>query len=313
MILTLTLNSALDQVLVVDRFVSGSSLLAPESVWCVGGKGLDASVALRGLGAATTGLALLGGDNGRKLLAILEAYGILPVPVWVAGETRICTVIAETETGAVTHIKSGGIAPQERDFAALAALFRQHAAHAPWAILAGSLPPGAPASVYAGYIQVAREVGCQALLDCSGEPFRLGIAAGPAVAKLNREEFASTFGAVGNTLADLAASARQVVAEYGLKIFIVTCGADGILAVTSTESLLARAPDQRAVNAAGAGDAVSAALCLSLSQGAALHEALRFAAAVGAASVLTAATAECRLDDVKRILPAVALVQDFER
>ncbi|MCC7130291.1 MAG: hypothetical protein B6D39_08025 [Anaerolineae bacterium UTCFX2] len=310
MLLTVTLNPAIDQVLVVDRFVAGSDIPASQAVTCVGGKGLDVSVALRGFGVETTGLTLLAGANGCELQGILEEYGIVTAPVWVEGEIRICYVIAETESGAVTHIKHGGITPKPQDYQELVEELERLCQGAQWVICAGSLPGNADPSIYAEYIERARAHGCKTLIDCSGEPFRRGLAAHPEIAKMNRNEFQETFPAITHSLTDLSPTTltpvvRQVALEYDLDCFVVTCGADGILAVTPEASFIARAPVQQAYNAAGAGDAVSAALCWQMSSGKTFQEALHFAAAAGAAAVLTLATGECNADDVYRILPNV--------
>jgi len=312
MLLTVTLNPAIDQVFVVDRFISGSDVTARQAATCVGGKGLDVSVALRCLGVETTGLALLAGVNGHELQGILDHYGIVTAPVWVEGDTRVCYVIAEAESGVVTHIKHGGINPKPEDYQALFRKFDVLCQQAQWVICAGSLPANASPSIYAEYIERARTSGCKTLVDCSGEPFRAGLAAHPDIAKMNRDEFRDTFPSIAHSLTDfspanLALHARQVALEYDLGYFVMTCGADGILAITREEGFIARAPVQQAKNAAGAGDAVSAALCWQLSLGETFEDALCFAAATGAAAALTLATGECNVEDVHRILQGVEI------
>jgi fructose-1-phosphate kinase PfkB-like protein len=94
-----------------------------------------------------------------------------------------------------------------------------------------------------------------------------------------------------------------------LPALVLTCGPDGILAVTKEGAWLAASPVQQEVNAAGAGDAVSGALPYRLSLGDPWPEALRWAAAISAAAVLTPGTADCRLEDVERILEETTVRQ----
>jgi 6-phosphofructokinase 2 len=99
----------------------------------------------------------------------------------------------------------------------------------------------------------------------------------------------------------------EVRREYRLPALVVTCGKQGILALTPEGDFLAAASEQAVVNAAGAGDAVSAGLAWRLSLGDGWEETLRWAAAAGAATVLTAGTADCELAQVERIYPQVKI------
>ena len=89
MILTVTLNSAIDKVLLVDEFTPGLPMQAHKVVTSVGGKGLDAAVTLRHLGVETVGLAFVAGENGRQLAGLLESYGILPELIVAVGSQDI--------------------------------------------------------------------------------------------------------------------------------------------------------------------------------------------------------------------------------
>ena len=105
----------------------------------------------------------------------------------------------------------------------------------------------------------------------------------------------------------LCPPARAILRRYGLPALVITCAADGILAVLPEGSLWARTLPQDEINAAGAGDAVSAALVWRLSQGDGWDSALRWAAAASAAVVLTEATADCRWEDIQRIFASTTV------
>jgi fructose-1-phosphate kinase PfkB-like protein len=122
---------------------------------------------------------------------------------------------------------------------------------------------------------------------------------------MNRRELSQTFGVAACSLAELAAQAAQLCRREDLPALVVTCGEEGILAITGQGSYRAIAPPQDEVNAAGAGDAVSAALVWRLSLGETWQQALRWAAAASEAVVLTEATADCRLSDVECNFPLV--------
>ncbi|MGB9800342.1 MAG: hypothetical protein ACPLUL_09645 [Thermanaerothrix sp.] len=121
MYLTVTPNSALDRVYFIDAFIPGTRMVATKSVESVGGKGLDASVALRGLNLETLALGFVAGNNGHALVNLLDNYGIHHDLIWVEGETRLAMVIVEQSHHRHSHIMSGGILfqhPPKKNFSA---------------------------------------------------------------------------------------------------------------------------------------------------------------------------------------------------
>ena len=303
MILTVTLNSAIDKVLLVDEFTPGLPMQAHKVVTSVGGKGLDAAVTLRHLGVETVGLAFVAGENGRQLAGLLESYGILPELVWVDGETRICYVIAESKTQRLSHIKVGELQISSQQLQQFLNTYKKRLAGASWVICAGSIPPSLPGSFYGILVQSASQAGVRVLVDGSQEAILATLAYHPAIIKMNWEEFIWTFKKDSDSFEDLVSKARQVYSQQNLTSLIITCGSRGILAFTQEGNFHARAPIQPVLNAAGAGDAVSAALAWRLSLDDAWPAALKWAAATAAAVVLTEGTADCRLRDVQAIYP----------
>lgn len=306
MILTVTANAALDRVLFIPEFTPGATLRPVRSLDAVGGKGFDASVTLAGLGAESVALGFIAGPTGQRLQFLLESYGIRHELVSVEGDTRIAHVVVETDHGnRETHITTTGYTVAPADIERLVERFRAWSPSVKWAVMSGSLPAGAPSDFYAALIGLACSAGVSTLVDCTGEPARKAAAAKPTVLKLNRAELAEAFGAQAPTLPELAICVQLLRADYGLTNIVVTAGRDGILAVTSAGIFVAGAPAQTAVNAAGAGDAVSGAIAWRLGRGDAWPEALRWAAAAGAAATLTDRTAEVRREDVQRLLADV--------
>jgi fructose-1-phosphate kinase PfkB-like protein len=166
-----------------------------------------------------------------------------------------------------------------------------------------------PGDFYRTLVELAHAAGKRSLIDATGQPLAAALAvpagAAPTIVKLNREEFAQTFDVAFASLAELIAAAQRFHAERQLANLVLTSGRDGVVAITQAGAYHVLAPRQQAVNAAGAGDATSAALVWRLGAGDDWPTALRWAGATGAASVLTAATAEVRLEDVQRLLPEV--------
>jgi 1-phosphofructokinase family hexose kinase len=311
MILTVTANSALDKVIYIEEFIPTTDMRSRQMVESVGGKGFDTSVVLASLGVPNLALGIVAGSSGKRLEQLLKGYGIQTDLVWVEGETRVANVIVETLHNRQSHVTTPGYIVSE---AAAAEFTRRYCEHlgehlggqlrqTDWVIASGSIPEGLPADYYRTLAQLARQAGVNFLVDCSGEPLRLAMQGQPSVLKMNRQEFAEAFGIRAKSVKELAKLASAFRIEQGLPALVITCGMDGILAITGEGEFLAASPAQVEVNSAGAGDAVSAAIPWRLSLGESWSEALRWGAAVSAAVVLTPGTADCNPDDVTRILP----------
>jgi fructose-1-phosphate kinase PfkB-like protein len=189
------------------------------------------------------------------------------------------------------------------------ARFAAHLPAAAWAVAAGSLPPGMPSTFYRTVTEQAQAAGRPILIDATGLPLLDCLPARPDVVKLNQDEFVETFDLSGGELSAVVEAAHQVRQRYQLSTLVLTCGREGLMVVTEAATLQAQAPVQRAINAAGAGDATSAALVWRRRVGDSWAEAARWAAAVGAASVTTEGTAEVRLADVDHLLPDVRVTR----
>lgn len=306
MFLTITPNAALDLLLFLPEFQPGTPVHASRVVYSVGGKALDASVALHHLGQDSLAQFCLAGRTGDLLVEVLQRYPrIRPQPLAVDGETRTAHILVETSLGRHTHVFSGGLhltpTHQEHLFIQCQNLIPQ----ARFALTGGALPPGLPLDFFLTLSRLCSGSNLPLLVDSWGEPLLACLPAHPAVVKLNRDEFSWTFGSTPASLEDLMVSARAVRQAHALPSLVITCGADGLLAFTAQGTYRAWAPPQKVVNAAGAGDAASAALAWRLSEGDDWPTALTWAAAASAASVLTEGTADLNLSDALNLLNIV--------
>jgi 1-phosphofructokinase family hexose kinase len=303
MILTVTANSALDKVIYIEEFIPTTDMRSQHMSESVGGKGFDSSVVLASLGIQNLALGIVAGSSGKRLEQLLDSYGIPTDLIWVEGETRIANVIVETLHHRQSHVMTPGYVVSEAAAAEFTLRYCEHLPETEWVIASGSLPEGLPADYYRRLAQLAKEAEVKFLVDCSGEPLRLAAQGQPTVLKMNRLEFEQAFGLHASSLEELSRLAGAFRRERDVPALVITCGKDGILAVSEQGAFLAASPAQVEVNSAGAGDAVSAAIPWRLSLGDGWREALRWGAAVSAAVVLTPGTADCNPEDVARILP----------
>lgn len=310
MVLTINVNAAVDEVLFVDSFNPGKTMRTDRAFYCVGGKGLDSAVVLSCIGAPVQAITFLAGTNGARLKALLDGYGIATDYIGVPGETRTAHIIVEECNHRHSHITTEGYTLAAADIDRLIERIVFHADRSRWAVIAGSIPSGAPIDLYRTLVLTLKGRGIPVLVDCDGELMRHAISAKPAIVKMNQTEYCDTFGIDRANLdfKDMprwCEEIRRAHVQSGCDALVITCGVRGILAAAGETVIHAVAPAVREVNAAGAGDAVSAALAYRLSSGDSWSAAMRFAAAVSAAVVLTEKTAECRMADVARLLPDI--------
>lgn len=315
MILTINANAAVDIILFIDRFRSGETMRPSRVVTGVGGKGLDSALVLRTLGAPVQAVSFAAGHNGQILADLLKTKDVPVDFIWVPGETRVANVIVEVEVNHHSHITTPGYKVTGQDCETFKQCIEQYASHAIWAIVAGTLPEGAPLSLYHEIITLLHRHRVKVLVDCSGQFALESLTAGPEIVKMNQDEFSQTFQVRPIGQVESLGVIRGIMQRFAIQNFVLTCGKAGLLAFTPEATYRASAPRQPEVNAAGSGDAVSAALTYHLSLGDSWDVALRWAAAAGAAVVRTEGTAECRLSDIEQIyaLTAVQVVEEHRR
>ena len=290
MIYTVTLNPAVDRELTVPTIEFDSVLRA--SAWRVdyGGKGFNVSRMLRALGSDSVALGFAGGRSGELLRDGLESLGIGTDFVWVAGETRTnVSIVTEAHDHYVKANEPGPtISPAEE--IALVRKVRQLAKAGDWWVLAGSLPPGVPASIYMQLIGDIQAAGAWVILDSSGDALRDGCAARPFLAKPNDVEIHKLTGLPVGNMAEIAAAA-QAMQRSGVDNVIVSLGKKGALLADAESVWLAASPQIEEKNPIGAGDSMVGGLVWGLSQGFPLPQVLRWGIACGAATASMSGTA----------------------
>lgn len=290
MIYTLTLNPAVDRELTVPAIEFDTVLRASDWRVDFGGKGFNVSRMLMALGTASTALGFAGGRAGELLRDGLESLGIATDFVWVAGETRTnVSIVSETHDHYVKVNEPGptiAAANQEK----LLAQIQRLAQPGDWWVLAGSLPPGVPATMVAAIIAVLHEAGAKAILDTSGAALKAGCGARPFLAKPNDVEAGQLTGRPVQNQAQIAAAAQAVQAA-GVTNVVISLGKDGALLADGRQTVFAASPAIEERNPIGAGDSMVGGLVWGLSQGQEVAEALRWGIACGAATASMSGTA----------------------
>jgi tagatose 6-phosphate kinase len=265
MILTVTLNPALDLTYAVDRVELGRVHRVRDVAARAGGKGLNVARLLRARGAAVHATGLLGGHTGAQLARLLTEEGVAHSFVTVAGESRRTVVV--TDGTDATGFWEPGPAVTDEEWRAFLDVFRAFVRDAAVVVLSGSLPPGLADDAYAALVAIAATSGARCVLDTDGSALRAGCAAGPTVVKPNAAELTAATGLHVEDAAQALAAARSLRGDTPT-VVVASLGPDGLVAATPTGDWRAYLPEPLTGNATGAGDACVAVLAAGLANGA---------------------------------------------
>lgn len=278
MILTVTLNLALDVTYHVESVRLGATTAVDSVARQAGGKGVNVARVLHALGreVAVTGFA--GGVTGAAARNELTASGLRDQTVPVAGDSRTALIIVDSD-GQATGFSEPGPEVSSDEWQRMLARFGALIGSSDAVVVSGSLPPGVPVDAYAQLISIAASRAVPALLDAHGEALVRGVDARPDIIKINAGELASVV-----DRPDVLAGAR-LLRELGAGAVVITDGADGLIGVSEHGAWQAKPPGPLRGNPTGAGDAASAALIAGLVDGAAWPDLVADATALSAAAV----------------------------
>ena len=287
MILTVTLNTALDLTYRVPALKPHASHRITEVTERPGGKGVNVARVLAALGHEVTVTGFTGGATGRAVQDQLTATpGLVDALVPVAGPTRRTIALVDDQTGDTTQLNEPGPTITPAEWSAFQEAYEDLLARASAVALCGSLPPGVPVGAYAGLIRLAKAAGVPVLLDTSGEPLRRGVAARPDIIKPNLDELAELTGS------HEPLRGAQDARRRGAQSVVASLGTQGLLAVTPEGRWRATPPARIHGNPTGAGDSAVAGLLSGLAEQLPWPERLSRAVALSAATVLAPVAGE---------------------
>ncbi|MGW4699641.1 1-phosphofructokinase family hexose kinase [Streptomyces sp. NPDC004285] len=304
MILTVTLNTALDLTYRVPALTPHASHRVTQVIERPGGKGLNVARVLGALGHETVATGFAGGATGATLRDLLAATPVRDELVGTAGPTRRTVAVVDTASGDTTQLNEPGPTVTAAEWTAFRTRFAELLDGAAAVALCGSLPPGIHVGAYAELIRLARTAGVPVLLDTSGEPLRRGIAARPDLVKPNAEELAQLTGAREPHRATRDARRR------GAHAVISSLGPEGLLAATPEGLWRATPPAAVKGNPPGAGDSAVAGLLSGLVDGTSWPDRLTRAVALSAATVLSPVAGEFDPAAYEELLPRVKVVEE---
>jgi tagatose 6-phosphate kinase len=301
-ILTVTLNTALDITYRVPSLRPHTSHRVTEVTERPGGKGLNVARVLAALGHEVTVTGFTGGATGRMVQDRLTAVpGLVDALVPVTGPTRRTIAVVDEESGDTTQLNEPGPTVTPTEWSAFQEAYEDLVPSVSAVALCGSLPPGVPVGAYAGLVRTAKAAGVPVLLDTSGEALRRGVAARPDIIKPNADELSELTGS------HEPLRATQDARRRGALTVVASLGTRGLLAATAEGRWRATPPTHVHGNPTGAGDSVVAGLLSGLVEQLPWPARLTRAVALSAATVLAPTAGDFDRATYEKLLAEVSV------
>jgi len=305
-IVTVTLNPALDKTLVIPRFTLDAVNRAVSGRQDPGGKGVNVSKVLKSLGGDSLATGFLGGSSGTVISAELERMQIRSDFVRTQGETRTNLKVFDPERHTYTDLNEPGAAVSQDDLQQLKKKLFDVTSPGDIVLFAGSLPAGVSVSDPVSWASELKSRGVLVAVDQDGETLREMIKICPFLVKPNEHELFELMALPDKEIPTLCAAARRLV-QLGIMHVIVSLGEKGALFVDETGVLHGKAPRVDAVSTVGAGDALTAAYLYATKSDFKREDAARFAIACATAKVTCPGSSPPQREAVDAMIPQIEI------
>jgi 1-phosphofructokinase/tagatose 6-phosphate kinase len=307
-IVTVTLNAAIDRTVTVPNFQLGHRHRASEWLMLAGGKGINVARALKVLAVPVVATGLAGGRTGVRIGEELQNEAILNDLVRIADESRTSTVVIDPMSNSVTEVYEWGPHVEAAELEILTEKIRYLCRSAQAVVFAGSLPRGVDPGFYGEAIRDMNRRGVRTVLDSEGQPLRLGAEAEPYLVSVNQREAEGLVGQEFHDDDDFV-MALDAICEIGARNVLVShgAGAFGLFREERrTRRFVAIGPHVDVRSAVGSTDVFLAGFLASrLIDAREPDEALRVGVAAGTVSTLSVGAGRFDPRDLGALLPAV--------
>lgn len=306
MILTVTLNAAIDKRYVVNDFKTDEVNRVTECAYVAGGKGLNVSKTATIAGANVTATGFVGGHAGDYIVEEVIRQGVNADFVKVSGESRSCINIYDAVNKTQTEFLEPGVTITEEDCNKLLEKFDELVPSCSVVAMSGSVPKGVGADMYPTLVNRAKAAGKKVIVDTSGALLLEVVKHKPNMIKPNADEIAMITGKKVNSLTELIAAGEELV-NSGIEQVVISLGADGSLLFRNDGVYQAIVPKIDAVNTVGCGDCMTAGFAIGFERDMSAEEALKFASATSAAAAMTEETGFFRMADFEMLAKKIEI------
>jgi 1-phosphofructokinase family hexose kinase len=305
LILTLTVNPAIDRNILADRLVFEDRAYILSRSDSAGGRGINASRVLHSFGAKTLAVVTSGGPNGNRFEKLLEKAAFPVKVVCISHDIRINFAITDRQ-GLTVKLNELGPPITAEELASVEKAVESRLKSASWLMLCGSIPPDVSTDFYAKLIHMARVHKVKTLLDTDSDALVHGVEAGPTVVMPNQQEAERLLNRALITRQHFMDAVTRIKA-MGPESVVLSLGSRGAVALDSRHMLEAIPPRIDALSPIGAGDALAAAFVWAASKKKDFPDCVRWAVAAGTASARLPGMEFASLEQTKETYRAVEM------
>jgi 1-phosphofructokinase family hexose kinase len=303
LIVTVTINPAIDNTITADRLVFEDRAYILSTSESAGGRGINASRVISSFGGKTIAIVTSDGASRESFRTLLGECDFPIDAVRIENPIRTNLTITDRQ-GLTVKLNQPGpqLSPMELD--RLLAAVEKRLDGANWLMICGSVPPGVPTGFYPKLVALARERGVQTLLDTDGEALLEGIESGPTVVAPNQQEAERLLNTALITRSHFLEAAMRI-RQMGAKSVILSLGSRGAVGVSEHGLVEAVPPLVDSVCPIGAGDALAAAFVWAMDTGHDFADSVRWGVAAGTASARLPGVAFASLSQTEQLYPRV--------
>jgi 1-phosphofructokinase family hexose kinase len=303
LILTLTVNPAIDRNILTDRLVFEDRAYILSRSDSAGGRGINASRVLHSFGAKTLAIVTSGGENGNRFEKLLAKASFPVEVVCISHDLRVNFAITDRQ-GLTVKLNELGPPITAEELANIEKAVETRLKSATWLMLCGSIPPDVSTDFYAKLIHMARAHKVKTLLDTDGEALIHGVEAGPTVVMPNQPEAERLLNRALITRQHFMDAVTRIKA-MGPASVLLSLGSRGVVAVDDHHLLEAIPPRIDAISPIGAGDALAAAFVWAASKKKEFQDCVRWGVATGTASARLPGMEFASLEQAKEMYKSV--------
>jgi 6-phosphofructokinase 2 len=305
LILTLTINPAIDRTITVDQLVFEDRAYILDNTEDAGGRGINASHVIHSFGGKTVAVLTAGGAAGERIEKLLGRQGFPFEVVRVRAESRTNLTISDKQ-GLTVKLNEVGAPLEPHELKEIKQRVEALLAKAHWLMICGSIQPGVPPHFYCEIVEMAKTRGVKTLLDTDGEALLHALEAKPTVILPNQHEAERLLGRALITRGQFL-EAVNLMQAMGPEWVILSLGARGAIGSSPDGIFEALPPRVDALCPIGAGDALAAAFAWSMEKKKSFADSLRWGVAAGTASAKLPGMAFATLDQTKAVYKQVEL------
>ena len=308
MIVTVTMNPAIDKTVDIGKFERGDLNRIKRVEIDAGGKGINVSKTIRELGGESIATGFVGGTSGTIIKQVLSELGLRTDFVDVKGETRTNLKVVE-ETGEVTELNEPGPEVSKEQLNDLLNRLEGYANPDTLFVLAGSIPAGIPTDIYRKITEQVHQKGAKVLLDADGVLFSESLKGKPDMLKPNRSELERYY------QMDYRASEQELVLmgekllDQEVSMAAISLGQMGAIFLTKGKRYRCPGLRVKAHSTVGAGDALVAAMAYSWDGKLPLETCIRLCMGASAGAVTSIGTKPPKRSLVDELMGQVELLE----